>query len=158
MIRHGGTVGVLILVSLSCEQSQKDRAQLTASSTQAGVEDIATVLSDSGWCAVFPDRWTYRIIPSDTTRRDWLVLKDQSGHFFITVTGVAGDLQVGNVFVKQQLVYWVNSRDFNPITDEYPTVAEAKSEWGTRRGQLAVRLVEKAEKACESGPAGTSPK
>jgi len=156
MIRHWGMVGVLILVALSCEQNQKDRAQLTASSTQSGVEDIAIALSDAGWCAVFSrDRWTYSMMHPDTSR-DWSVLKDQNGRFLIVLNGV--DAQMGNVFLNQQRVYWLNSRDFNPMTDEHPTVAEAKSEWRTPRGQLAVRLVEKAEKACESALTDTIPK
>ncbi len=144
---RNSAVAVMLFGAISCEQNHADRAQPVASAIQAGTEDIAAMLREGGGCLA-GRHWVYLITPGSTGEA--MVFKTGNGQFEIMLNGSAGDMQSGHVNTEEHEVYWIHTREYRPGADDHPTEAEGRAEWGTPRGQLAVKLVEQAEIACDS--------
>jgi len=146
-------VAMMLFGAISCEQNHADRAQPVASAIQAGTEEIAPMLRKGGQCLV-GRLWAYMITPDSTGYGDAMVFKTGDGEFEVMLSGPAGEMQSGHVNTEKHEVDWIHTREYRPRVDDHPTEAEGRAEWGTPRGQLAVKLVEKAESACDSSADG----
>jgi hypothetical protein len=149
-------------------QADENRASLVTSEVASGSLEIAAVLDTVGECATFgPGSWTYlaglaQAIKHPGVDQVSIVIPLRNGP---VVEGIASGL----VVLDRGLVFWFDPRDLSDkwavndsagaktIHGPTQTLADGVREWGTPRGQLLVKLAQKAQALCDTMPVAPAP-